>query len=40
MNDMKYKLVRAGRRKANYESGMTFRYMRLQALKDIPEHGV
>lgn len=40
MSGMKYKLVRAGRRKANHESGLTFRYLRVQALKDIPEHGV
>lgn len=40
MNGMKYKLVRGGRRKPHHESGLTFRYFRLQSLRDIPEHGV
>lgn len=40
MNGMKYRLIRAGRRKAHYEGGTTRRYFRLQAVRDIPEYGV
>ena len=40
MTGMKYKLIRAGKRDPHYLKGLRVRYYRLQALRDIPEHGV
>lgn len=40
MTDLKYKLIRAGKRDPYYPEGAKARYYRLQALRDIPEHNV
>lgn len=40
MTDLKYKLIRAGKRDPYYPEGVKARYYRLQALRDIPEHNV
>lgn len=40
MAEPKYKLVRAGRIQSNHEDVGKLRLLRLQALRDIPEHGV
>lgn len=40
MTELKYKLIRAGRVNPNVPDDNKRRYFRLQALRDIPEHGV
>ena len=40
MTELKYKLVRAGRREHNHDGTNLRRLFRLQALRDIPEYGV